>query len=385
VGGLSGGQVLVIGASGFLGARLAERLVLQPVARVRALMRRVAVTRLSRLPVEVMIGDLLEAPSIAAAAQGCSVLFNCAKGTGANAVRRRAIEVDGARNVIEAARNVGARVVHVSSMAVYDLPASGDFDERTPDAPRGDPYADAKLEGERLVLELGARRGVPVVVIQPTVVYGPYAGVHGSEILQELRTSRVIMVDGGTGVCNAVYVDDVVTAMLLAATSDRAPGERFLVSGPEHPTWLDFFGAFEHMLGVRRTIAMSEAEALALWRRVRRRPWLLPEAYRAVREDRALWGRLVATREGQVIRRLVERTYPRVFAPGRSSEARASATSSDGELPISPLRPWLVRYLARKARARIDKARRFLGYEPVFRLENGMRQTEKWASWAGLL
>jgi nucleoside-diphosphate-sugar epimerase len=348
-------------------------------------MRRVALTRIARLPVDVMTGDLLDAPTIAAAAQGCTVIFNCAKGTGGDAVHRRAIEVEGARNVIEAARTVGARVVHVSSMVVYDLPPSGDFDERTRDAPRGDPYADAKLDGERLVLELGARHGVPVVVIQPTVIYGPYAGVHGSDILDELRTSRVITVDGGEGICNAVYVDDVVTAMCLAATSGRAPGERFLVSGPEHPTWLAFYEAFEHMLGVRRTFAMSEAEALELWRQRRRKPWLLLEAYRAIREDKALRSRLVATREGQVIRRLVERTYPVALAPERWRDDRGSASIGDAEPPVSPLRPWLVRYLARRATARIDKARQLLGYEPVFLLEDGMRQTEKWARWAGLL
>jgi nucleoside-diphosphate-sugar epimerase len=348
-------------------------------------MRRVALTRIARLPVEVMTGDLLEAPTIAAAAQGCSVIFNCAKGTGGDVVRRRAIEVDGARNVIEAARNVGARVVHVSSMVVYDLPMSGDFNERTPDAPSGDMYADAKLEGERLVLELGARNGVPVVVIQPTVVYGPYAGVHGSDILDELRNSRVITVDGGAGICNAVYIDDVITAMCLAATSERAPGERFLVSGPEHPTWLDFYTAFERMLGVQRTIAMSEAEALALWRQKRRRPWLLPEAYRAVRQDKALRARLIATREGQLIRRFVERTHPSALAPERWHDERGSAKSRDGEPPVGPLRPWLVRYLARRAHARIDKVRQLLGYQPVFLLEDGMRQTENWARWAGLL
>ena len=382
---LSGARVLVIGASGFLGARLAERLILQEGARVRVLMRKVSVTRLSRLPVEVTIGDLLQPPTIDAAARGCAVLFNCAKGTGGDAVHRRAVEVDGVRNVIMAARDAGARVVHVSSMAVYDLPRVGDFDERTPDAPKGDPYAEAKLEGERLALELGARHGVPVTVIQPTVVYGPYAGVHGSEILEELRTSRVILVDGGRGICNAVYVDDVVTAMLLAATSDRAPGERFLVSGPEYPSWLDFFASFERLLQVQRTIAMSEAEALSLWRRNRRRPWLLPQAFRAFRKDKALRRRLLATREGRLIRRLVEIIYPRVLAPERWADIEASAASSDGEPTLMPLRPWLVRYLALQARARVDKAHEFLGYEPVFRLEDGMRLVEKWARWAGLV
>lgn len=385
MGDLSGVQVLVIGASGFLGGRLAERLLLEQAAGVRAMFRRVSVSRLARLPVEVTVGDVLDASSIAAAAQGCRVLFNCAKGTGPDAARRRATEIEGVRNVIEAGRRVGARVVHVSSMAVYDLPREGDVNEWTPDAPPGDPYTDAKLEGERLALQLGASFGVPVTIVQPTVVYGPNAGVHGSEILEELRTSRMITVDNGSGICNAVYVDDVITAMLLAATSDRAPGERFLISGPEHPTWRDFFGAFENMLGGPRIVSLSEAEALALWRQSRQRVWLVPEMLRAIRENQALRARLLSTREGRVVRWVVERTFPRsFFAPERWSE-QASHSEPASEAPLIPLRPWLVRYLARKARVRIDKARDLLGYQPVFHLNEGMRVTEQWARWAGLL
>ena len=384
-GDLSGVKVLVIGASGFLGGRLAERLVVERSAHVRALIRRVGITRLARLPVQITVGDVLDASTIASAAQDCTVVFNCAKGTGPDAARRWATETDGVRNVIHAAQRVGARVVQVSSLAVYDLPHAGDVTERTPDAPRGDPYSDGKLDGERLALELGAHYGVPVVVIQPTVVYGPYAGVHGAEILKELRTSRMILVNGGTGICNAVYVDDVVTALLLAAISDRAPGERFLVSGPEHPTWLEFFTLFENMLGVQRTVALSEAEALALWRHSRQRGWLIPEALRAISEDKALRTRLLATREGNIARWVIERAFPRsFFDPERWPDAQMSA-QGPSEPPPAPLRPWLVRYLAAKARVRIDKARTLLGYEPVFGLGAGMRLTEHWARWAGLL
>jgi nucleoside-diphosphate-sugar epimerase len=45
----------------------------------------------------------------------------------------------------------------------------------------------------------------------------------------------------------------------------------------------------------------------------------------------------------------------------------------------------VVRYLAKRARVRIDKARDVLGYRPAFTLEAGMRLTEAWARWAGLL
>ena len=54
-------------------------------------------------------------------------------------------------------------------------------------------------------------------------------------------------------------------------------------------------------------------------------------------------------------------------------------------LPLMPIRPWLAGYLAKRARVRIGKAERVLGYQPRFTLADGMRLTEQWARWAGLL
>jgi nucleoside-diphosphate-sugar epimerase len=168
-----------------------------------------------------------------------------------------------------------------------------------------------------------------------------------------------------------------------------------LISGPEHPTWADFFGAFERMLGVQRTVSLSEAEALAYWRRSRRRGWLAAEVLRAIKTDRALRKRLLATREGAGARWLAERVLPGALSAAEAWAASRPASPSAGtaapkaaveaELPMAPLRPWLVHYMAKRARVRIDKAEQLLGYRPRFGLEAGMRLAEQWARWAGLL
>jgi nucleoside-diphosphate-sugar epimerase len=382
--GLSGARVLVTGASGFIGGRVAERLVLEHGARVRVLVRRVmGAARLARLPIEIALGDLAD-PSGALAAADCDFIFNCAKGAGADRSRRRAVDVGGVERLIEAARPAVARVIHVSTLAVYDLPRDGEVTEDTPPAPPGDPYSEDKLEGERVALALGARHGVPVTVVQPTVVYGPFAGVYGSAILEELRAGPLMLVDGGEGICNAVYIDDLVTALFSAAISERSPGERFLVSGPEHPTWRQFFGGFERMLGVERATPVSEAEALELWRRSRRRGWLLPEALRAVKRDQALRKRLLATREGVVLQGLIQRALPKLVREVQAGRAEHGGRKAEPPA-LEPLRPWVVSYLAKRARVRTDRARELLGYRPVFGLADGMRLTEAWARWAGYL
>ncbi len=231
---------------------------------------------------------------------------------------RRAVDVDGAGHVVDAARRVGARVVHVSSVRVYDRPSEGVLDESTAAAPKGeDPSSDDKLEGEQIVLARGAQYGVPVVVIQPAIVYGPNAH-YTLEMLNDLRTGRVILVNGGVGICNLVYVDDAVSALLLAATNDRAHGERFFISGPEHPTWAEFVGAFEAMLGVHRTVSLSERDALCLWQR-----------------SSGLRERLLAAGKGVM---------------GALRAPVSAEDRSDNELPIKAFSPWVVKNRAREAR-----------------------------------
>jgi nucleoside-diphosphate-sugar epimerase len=241
----------------------------------------------------------------------------------------------------------------VSSVRVYDRPSAGVLDESTAAAPKGeDPSSDDKLEGEQVVLARGAQYGVPVVVIQPAIVYGPNAH-YTLEMLNDLRTGRVILVNGGVGICNLVYVDDAVSALLLAATNDRAHGERFLISGPEHPTWAEFVGAFEAMLGVHRTVSLSERDAMCVWQRSS-----------GLRERLLAAGKaLVGALRGSV-----------------SAEDR-----SDDGLPIKALSPWVVKNRARKARVSIEKARRILGYTPVFTLSHGMALTQQWAQSVGLI
>ncbi len=380
---LAGARVAVVGAAGFLGSRLVERLSLECQATVSVLVRRVmSATALARFPIRLTVGDVLNPADLAATIEGCAVVFNCVKGKGKDPVARRAADVEGARAVVEAAAAAGARVVHLSTMAVYDRPTNGPFDERSRDVAPGDAYSDNKLAGERAALAEGARLRVPVCVVQPTVIYGPNAGVYGADILQEMQTHRLLLINGGTGICNAVYVDDVVTALLLAATSPAAAGERFLISGPEYPTWREFFSGFEQLVGASRTAAMSEADALALWRRANQRPRLLSESLRLLRQEVPIRRRLLATREGAAVRRVAERVLPDSWRARLKGSPEPAITSQ--ELPIAAVRPWVVHNMARQARARIDKARDVLGYQPVFSLEAGMRLTGDWARWAGL-
>jgi nucleoside-diphosphate-sugar epimerase len=394
-GAFSGRRVLVTGASGFIGGRLAERLALHHGAEVRVLVRNVAgAARVARLPVSFVRGDVLDAASLQEATSGCHLVFHCAYGTTGSQKRRALVNLSGTEQVLAAAAAAGVeRVVHLSTLMVYGRTGDGDLDETAPRRRFGNAYSDSKLAAEALALSWSRRGRVPVTVLQPTGVYGPWGAVWTAAPLLTLASGRVILVDGGEGLANMVYVDDLVSTMLLAAVRDEAVGEAFLVSGPEPVTWRELWGHFAAMLpaGPERTVTMSGGEARRLWRQHRRAvPRLHRELLGAFLGDQALRERLMASKELYALRELASALLPEAWQErikkrlgGGARRPRAAAAAD--QLPIHPLQPEMIDFYTPRTHVRIDKARRLLGYEPQFPLARGMELTAAWARWAGLV
>jgi len=393
---LSGRRVLVTGGTGFIGGRAVEKLVLEHDAKVRVLTSNYAgASRVGRFDVELVRGDVTDRSLMLNAAEGCDTIIHCAYGSrGSDAVRRQ-VNVEGTRAVLDAALATGARrVVHVSTMVVYGIGIEGLLDERAPTRRTGVSYADTKREAEILAFEYVRRHGAPVTVIQPTAVYGPNAPSWTERVIQAMKTGLIPLVDGGGGLANPVYIDDLADAMLLAATRDEAVGEAFLIASGERVTWRDFYGRYEAMLGMDATIDMSQAEAKALYARSQvRRPWLAADLLTLLREDVALRRRLFKTRELATVARLLgpaRRPLASLFRPRGNQRINGLAKSGTGTTEQvgrrpQPVHPKQVDFLAAKTDVSIEKARRLIGYQPGFDLDAGMSLTESWARWAGLL
>ncbi len=398
---LAARTILVTGGTGFIGGRLVEKLVVAHRAKVRVLVRQHSDrSRLAQFPVETVEGDITDPDAVLRASGDCSLIFNCAYGTVADPAAQRAVNVEGTRNVLEAAlRNPRIqRVVHLSTLSVYGALPDGTLDESSPGTYTGDCYADTKLDSEKIVLQYAEKHRLPATVLQPTMVYGPRAPSWTVRVLKELKTRRVILVEGGSGLCNPVFVDDLVDAMLLAAVREQAIGQRFLISGPEPVSWLEFYARHEAMLGRPSTVPLTTQEALALHRKSTRRGFLLVELFRASRRGESLGRRLAGTWEAAVLKRLarVLRLRPildklRKRPSPSPAVARDPAPPSDplpptdSERPIQILSPAQLRFYAAKPRVSIRKAQELLGYLPVFDFAAGMAVTEQWARSADLL
>jgi nucleoside-diphosphate-sugar epimerase len=109
--------------------------------------------------------------------------------------------------------------------------------------------------------------GGEVVALRPTLVYGPAAPLWLLAYFERVRSGQVLLIDGGRGLANLVYVDDLVAAMWSAATAPIA-GEAFLISGERPITWREYLGYFARMC------QRPDPPGIARWRAAVAVQWL---------------------------------------------------------------------------------------------------------------
>ena len=228
--------VLVTGASGFLGWHVAN-LLIQRGDSVRALVR--AGSRVPELEVETVTGDLRDAASIERAMAACSAVFHVAADYRLWAKDPSELyrsNVDGTRNVLEAAKKAGVeRVVYTSTVGCIGVPRDGLGDEsiEISIAEMAGDYKRSKFLAEQVALEF-ARGGLPVVIVNPTAPVGDHdfkPTPTGKIVADFLAGAMPAYIDTGL---NIVDARDCARGHLLAFEHGR-PGERYIL-GAENLT-----------------------------------------------------------------------------------------------------------------------------------------------------
>jgi dihydroflavonol-4-reductase len=231
-------QALVTGASGFVGAAVA-RALLAAGHQVRVLLRAQSSRRnLAGLEVEAVIGDLADVGALETALDGCQALFHVAADYRLWAPDPQLLyrsNVDGTRNIIEAARRSGVeRMVYTSSVATIGLRADSQPSDETDvaqlDAMIGH-YKRSKFLAENWVQQ-AARAGAPIVIVNPSTPIGPgdVKPTPTGRLVLDAATGRMpAYVDTGL---NIVHVDDVAAGHLLAYEHGRI-GERYILGGTD--------------------------------------------------------------------------------------------------------------------------------------------------------
>jgi nucleoside-diphosphate-sugar epimerase len=288
-------RILVTGASGFLGGRLAELLTARGLETIVVARPSAGLGHLERCPVRVVRAAPGDLDGLTTALRGVTHVFHCAGRSTDWATWADYYEgnVTFTETLLAAARAAGGveRFLHVSTTDVYGYPRiPGDESQPLRDA--GLPYNRTKILGERAVWQAARECSLAVTVVRPASIYGPRGTAFGSDIAALLRDGWMAVVDGGRIPGGFTYVDNVAEAMIAAAFCDQAAGQAYNLADGSGATWRGYVDALADGLGYRRAwinlpfpVAMAAAGAMELpyrpfgsWRGAKGRPLLTRHA-----------------------------------------------------------------------------------------------------------
>jgi len=276
--------ILITGSNGFLGSKTVETLLDSGFKRLRCFVRpssdttRLAVT-LSGFPdaqVELFSGNLTNVQDCYRAAEDVILLINCAAGMGVGLVNMFVDSVVSSRNLLNAIveHRTIKRIVHISSFAVYEtsiLKQGALLTEETPleshHELRLDAYAYTKHKQELLFWKYSEQYELPLVVVRPGVVFGPY----GLEISPRVGIDLfgLFLHIGGNNKIPLTYVDNCAEAIVLAATSPSTGGQVFNIHDDNLPTARIFLQQYKKAKGNIRSIRVPYAMMQVLSRLVK--------------------------------------------------------------------------------------------------------------------
>jgi nucleoside-diphosphate-sugar epimerase len=318
--------ILVTGATGFLGSALTIELVKrqQPV-RILARDEKKARQQFGDA-VTIIAGDITDTAQVQRAVEGATTIYHCVGKLYHPSIPAELYaqtHVEGTDILLKACQGQTQlqHFVHISTTGVHGVTGTTPAADDAPFAPTN-PYESTKLEGELLALKAYQEQGLPVSVVRPGLVYGP-GDVHLLGFFKSINKGLFRVIDGGKALLHPVYIDDMVTAMLLCGERSQAIGRAYNIAG-DHPVSIrQLATAIAHVLDRK-----LPAGSIPLW---------------------------LANLASDIF----------AITPGMKGE-RAPLTRSR------------VKFLTHSRVYDISQARSELGYRPEIGLEEGMKRTAAW-------
>lgn len=228
-------QVLITGATGFLGRHLVERLLREGHG-IKALVRpETDPSQLVSRGVEVVSGDVRDAQTVDRAAEDCQVIYHLAARTShgnRSSKDTYLVNVNGTANVVRAALKVGvSRFILASTTSAYGPFKNRSIDESTAVRPYS-AYTASKVQAEQIVQSYYARHGLPAVLTRITSVFG--VGNKGwIGLFQAIKDGKFRMIGRGENYRQLADVSDIIEGLFLCGTLKGIEGKTYILAGNE--------------------------------------------------------------------------------------------------------------------------------------------------------
>jgi nucleoside-diphosphate-sugar epimerase len=249
------------------------------------------------------------------------------------------------------------RIVYLSSASVHGQSPAPGTDETSPLSTRQSiAYNNAKVTAERILQDLAADGRVETVRLRPGIVHGPRSYWTGG-FADELLAGEAYLVEGGRGICNAIYVDNLVEVIRLALSAERAAGEAYLVGDAETVTWADLCEPIARALERDLAAITVPAPTRPDWVRANLNPMRPLRAGIALLPGRP--------------RRALRAALAELRGKSRSAAHGPQVSQEKAALHLCSVR------------LPMDKAVRDLHYRPIVDFDTACRQAIAWLAFAG--
>jgi nucleoside-diphosphate-sugar epimerase len=372
-------RIAVVGASGFVGSALCERLFFDEAAFTPFVHGTNNAARISRLGVPIQRLDLLQREAIADRLAGHDVVVNCSLGDNA----AMTTGFDNLLRTMERLRT--SKFIHLSSASIYGVEPKADCvtEEGRPD-PQGNEYAEGKLRQDEAAFRLH-RKGVATYVLCPGAVVGPFS-IFTIGLAEMLRSGPMPLVDDGKNPSNLAHVDNLIEAILATIRSNRGAGGRYFVNETRPVSWRTVFEDHARVLGIRPEFVPITTEQVrpflptgptSVSIKQRTKALISPEFRRAASQLPAVgWLNQVAS---STFSRLPPPTQDRIR---ERLQWPISLGQSGKTLPLNS------RFVTAQVRAHYQSPNRLvtnLGWKPPLSYEAGMETIAEWFKFAGIV
>lgn len=252
-------NLLITGIGGFVGLRTAE-IALARGMKVKGLQRSQAKAENAvKLGAEVIIGDITDPEAAETACRDIDVVIHTAAlaTEGGKLEDFIKVNVEGSVNMAKAAKKAGVKTfVHISSVMVYGFTYPNGVTENEPFRKQDNPYCHTKIEAEKEVLKFNSPPDFGIIIIRPGDVYGPRSSQWVIKPLQLMYQRKFPLVNGGRGVMNHVYIDNLIDAIFLAIEKEPY-GEAFNITDGQETSWKEYFTRLAAIASISNPFAVS--------------------------------------------------------------------------------------------------------------------------------
>lgn len=380
---LSPAPVVVTGGTGFIGTNLVERLYELDFEQIAVPVRGYRTCApVARFPVKLPLIDLLDYKQVKTSLTGTRYVFHLAYGRDGN--KTSAITIEGTKNVVEAAIEAGVEsVVILSTMYVFGHPnTTVPVNETWSYAPTGNEYGWTKAQMEQWCLKRAeSSKSTRIVVLNPSCVYGPGGQTYTQMPVEMARQGIFCWVEGGKGIANYTFVNNLIDAMLLAANCSEANGERFLINDGT-TTWREFISP---LLGLLAEQPSYSKKQLQVFQNQLPHPTLI-DVLKVIATEPRVMDTIRQTSLFQSVKPITEKLAPKFMQKARKQFKQSTPLTPVKEntnLLIPPA--WLADLFSPTTTIfSSEKAQRILGWQPLVSLEQGQKITTAWLEYINL-